>query len=84
LHIYHRYKEEGAGSIAFVLKHTGPPIFMASLTTVIGFTGVLMTTHKGLQSIGILAIIAMSLCFLASISFFPAVLRVLERLKVRI
>ncbi|MBM4388531.1 MAG: MMPL family transporter, partial [Deltaproteobacteria bacterium] len=42
LHIYHRYKEEGAGSIAFVLKHTGPPIFMASLTTVIGFTGVLI------------------------------------------
>ncbi|MEK7791234.1 MAG: MMPL family transporter, partial [Deltaproteobacteria bacterium] len=78
IHIYHRYREAGPGSLRFVLQKTGSAIFLSSTTTMLGFGALLIAFHKGLQSIGLLAVIGMGICFLTSITVLPALLQLLE------
>ncbi|MBI3018715.1 MAG: MMPL family transporter [Deltaproteobacteria bacterium] len=78
VYILHRYKELGAGSLPFVLKSTGGAIFLSSTTTMIGFGSLLFAYHKGLQSIGLVAVIGMGLCLITSVTVLPAFLQVLE------
>jgi len=79
IHIFHRYKSEGRGSITTVLRTTGMAAFMASVTTAVGFGSALMSHHVGLQSMGTLAIIGISCTFIASTLFFACLLSLLER-----
>jgi len=78
IYILQRYKEMGPGSLRFVLKRTGGAIFLTSSTTIIGFGSLLFAYHKGLQSIGLIAVIGMGLCFITSVTVLPAFLQVLE------
>lgn len=78
IHIYHRYREAGPGSLRFVLQKTGDAIFLSSTTTMLGFGALLIAFHKGLQSIGLLAVVGMGICFLTSVTVLPAILQILE------
>jgi len=78
IHIFHRYKSEGCGSVTTVLRTTGMAALMASLTTAVGFGSALMSHHVGLQSMGTLAIIGISCTFVASTLFFACLLSLLE------
>ncbi len=78
VHLYHRYREEGRGSLPRVLRHTGGAMLACLLTTMVGFAGLTMARHPGLNSIGILALVGLSACFLASVIALPALLQVLE------
>lgn len=78
VYILHRYKELGPGSLRFVLKSTGGAIFLSSTTTMIGFGSLFFAYHRGLQSIGLIAVIGMGLCLIASVTVLPAFLQVLE------
>ncbi len=76
VHIYHRFKEEGAGSLYFVLRQTGLAITMTTLTTVVGYSGLIMAHHPGLNSIGKLAVIGLMSTYLAAMIVLPALLQV--------
>ena len=78
VHIASRYREEGKGSLRKVLSSTGQHITVGSFTTMLGFAGLLLTTHPGLQSIGLLAVIGIGLTLLAGLVFSPAILQILE------
>lgn len=78
LHIVHRYREEGPGSLRKVLAYTGGSIFMSALTTLAGFGGLVFSHHKGLQSLGILACTGMLAALLVAFTFVPAILQVIE------
>ncbi len=78
VHIYHRYREEGRGSLALVLGATGTVIAMTTVTTIVGYSGLVVATHPGLNSIGYLAVIGLTATFLAAAFVLPAVLQVLE------
>ncbi|MDA0747942.1 MAG: MMPL family transporter [bacterium] len=78
VHLYHRYQEEGKGSMLLVLKSTGGAMFVSMLTTMVGFFGLMTATHPGLNSIGKLAIIGLMTCFVAAVVLLPALLQVLE------
>ncbi len=77
-HLVHRYREEGRGSLRTVMRSTGEHITMGSLTTVIGFGGLLLSFHPGLRSIGLLATIGIGSTWLAAVLFLPALLQLLE------
>lgn len=77
-HLVHRYREEGRGSLRNVMRSTGEHITMGSLTTVIGFGGLLLSFHPGLRSIGLLATIGIGSTWLAAVLFLPALLQLLE------
>ena len=57
VHIYHRFREEGAGSTAEVMRTTGMAVGASSLTTAAGFVGLLMIEHNGIKTIGALAVL---------------------------
>ncbi len=82
VHIVHRYREMGAGSIIEVLKSSGEHVVMASLTTMIGFGGLLVSLHPGISSIGRLAVIGITATLLAAVVFLPALLQWLEKRRV--
>jgi predicted RND superfamily exporter protein len=79
VHIQHRYKEEGPGSLALVVSTTGSAAFLASATTVIGFGATITAHHLGIRSLGWLTIMGLGCAFVSSTVFFPSVLRVLEQ-----
>jgi predicted RND superfamily exporter protein len=78
VHIYHRYMEQGKGSLYFVLRHTGLAISMTTLTTIVGYSGLILASHPGLNSIGSLAVIGISATFLAAVVALPAFLQSTE------
>ncbi len=78
VHLVHRYREEGLGSIRRVLRSTGEHVTMGSLTTMIGFGGLLLSFHPGLRSIGELAVVGIGTTLLSAVLFLPALLQWLE------
>lgn len=78
VHLVHRYREMGQGSIIDVIHSSGEHVVMASLTTMIGFGGLLVSQHPGISSIGKLAVIGISCTLIAAVVFLPALLQWLE------
>ena len=78
VHLTHRYQEEGRGSIRRVLRSTGEHVTMGALTNLIGFGGLLLSSHPGLRSIGVLAVVGIGATLAATLVFFPALLQVVE------
>ena len=78
VHIFHRYREEGPGSLYHVLRNTGLAILVTNLTTLVGYSGLIVARHPGLNSIGKLAIIGLSATFIAAVVVLPALLQWLE------
>ncbi|WP_022836703.1 efflux RND transporter permease subunit [Salisaeta longa] len=78
VHLVHRYHEEGWGSIRAVIRSTGEHVTMSSLTTMMGFGGLILSFHPGLRSIGLLAVTGIGATLLAAVLFLPALLQWLE------
>lgn len=78
VHLTHRYREEGRGSVRRVLRSTGEHVTMGALTNLVGFGGLLLSSHPGLRSIGVLAVVGIGGTLAATLVFYPALLQVLE------
>ena len=74
VHIYSRYEEQGRRGLALVLSETGGAIGMATLTTMVGFGGLLIADSVGVQSMGQLAILGMALAFVGAVLTLPSLL----------
>lgn len=79
VHIHHRYKEEGPGSLYLVLRRTGPAVAVATITTIVGYTGLMLATHPGLISIGKLAVLGLGATLASALLILPALIQVLEK-----
>lgn len=78
VHLALRYVEEGKNSTWAVMSSTGQHITVGSLTTILGFVGLLFTTHPGLYSIGFMATVGISMTWLTSMTLMPALIQILE------
>jgi predicted RND superfamily exporter protein len=78
VHVVHRYREEGPGSLWTVLRSTGEHVTIGTLTTLIGFGGLLVSFHPGLRTIGLLAVVGLVTTLAAAIVFLPALLQWME------
>lgn len=78
VHLAHRYRDEGENSMWNVLSSTGQHITIGSLTTMLGFSGLLFTNHPGLQSLGEMAVIGIGMTLVAALTFLPALIQLLE------
>ncbi len=74
VHLYHRHLHLGPQNILYNLRTTGVTIVASSLTTVAGFSGLLFVSHKGLQTIGVLATIGVGAGLVAVSLFLPFLL----------
>jgi hypothetical protein len=84
VHIYHRYENEGPGSVKLVIRTTGMAALLASLTTGIGFGASLVSHNVGLQTMGKLAMLGIGSTFIASTIFFPSLLLLIESISATI
>jgi predicted RND superfamily exporter protein len=78
LHITERHYEEG-GKLGRVLREAGGAIFMTTLTTVWGFSGILFANHRGLESMAWTAVVGMTLCLLAAVVILPVILALFRK-----
>ena len=77
-HLVHRYREEGRRALYRVLRSTGEHVTMGALTTMVGFGGLLLSFHPGLNTVGSLAVAGIGTTLLAALIFLPAMIQWLE------
>jgi len=63
-----------AGSLRALLRHTGGDVAVATVTTLLGFVALLLAHHRGLSSIGWLALAGMASVLASTLLFLPLVL----------
>jgi hopanoid biosynthesis associated RND transporter like protein HpnN len=80
VHILHRYRQEGTGDVAVVVRFTGMAVFLSAATTMVGFGSLALAQHQGAAGLGILLLVGVGSCLLAATLFLPAVLQLLRRL----
>jgi hypothetical protein len=83
VNIAQRYTQEGAGSMQQVLSTTGGAVVLCSLTTIIGYSALLLSRNLALVSFGKLANLGEVACLVASLTVLPAAVLWLERRKER-
>lgn len=81
VHLFHRYQEEGPGSLGHIMKTTGFAALIATCSNAAGYGAMLIARHEGLRSVGVLAVLGVVCTFVGTTIFFPALLAVLERRK---
>lgn len=69
IHLFHRLRERKFSQFTEVLHSTGKFITASSITTMLGFTGLMFTGHPGLQSMGFVAVVGISLSLASAVVF---------------
>ena len=81
LHMVHRIREEGVQGMVRIVTETGGAIALTTWTTAIGFFGVMLAPHAGLQSLAKISLTGMILALLSSVVFMPACMIVAAHFK---
>lgn len=71
--LWSRLRQEGNEGIVHVIAHTGSAIALCSLTTLIGYGSLLLSTHRALRSFGAVATLGELTCVLAALCVLPLV-----------
>ncbi len=78
IHVYHRWRESGPGSIPMVLRHTTSSNALASTTNLLGFAALALTHHEGLRSVAWLAMIGVTATYVSTTLWFPMVFATID------
>jgi len=79
VHIIHRYRIEGKGSLPVVLSTTGKAIVLTSLTTMVAFGSLAFSRMVGYQQFGISLFAGIGFLLILSAVFLPAVIKLFEK-----
>ena len=75
IHIFHRFEREGArADITKIMQNTGRAAILTTLTTLIGFGGMITASMGGLRAMALLAIIGFLSCLLMTWVLLPVLL----------
>jgi predicted RND superfamily exporter protein len=80
VHLFHRYQEDGPGSMSRIMRHTGLTAVVATCSNAAGYASMLIARHAGLRSVGLLAVVGVLCTFLGTTILFPALIELRERL----
>ena len=79
IHIVHRFLGHGPkGDLGYIMLTTGRAALLTTVTTLIGFGGMIAASIGGLQGLALLAIIGFSLCLAMTWYLLPAILTLLS------
>ena len=76
VHVLHDHAEGRRGRYELGAA-TGRGIFVAALTTVLGFGTLILARHRGMASLGLTLTLGVAACMIAALVVLPALLRVL-------
>ena len=77
VHLMHRFRE--SGSMVESLTHTGTAVALSSLTTMVGFGALALSSHRGLASMGLMMLMGVGACLLMALTVLPAALAMASR-----
>jgi predicted RND superfamily exporter protein len=74
VNIFQRYREDGMHSVLDTVRHTGAAVALCSLTTVIGYSSLILAGNQAFVSFGALAVLGEICCVTVAVIFLPACL----------
>ncbi|HVP80751.1 MAG TPA: MMPL family transporter [Thermodesulfobacteriota bacterium] len=77
--IVQRWRQREAGVV--LPSSTGQGVILAGLTTTVGFGSLILSSHRGLYSLGLLTMIGSLVILVAAVLLLPALLQLLTRRK---
>ena len=77
--IWARLRLEGPARIRVVIAETGSAVALCSLTTIIGYSSLLLSRNLALRSFGLLADLGEIACLLAALVALPSLVRLFSR-----
>ncbi|EKR63092.1 export membrane protein [Leptospira weilii str. 2006001853] len=77
IYIYYRFREDH--DVIRAMSMVGPAIIASTLTTLVGWSSLLIADQKGLKSIGIVASIGIASSLLIALTLVPAILEIVYR-----
>ena len=80
VHVFHRYREDGMGSMPRIMRHTGVTAVVATCSNAAGYASMLIARHAGLRSVGLLAVVGVACTFLGTTILFPSLIELRERI----
>jgi predicted RND superfamily exporter protein len=86
VHLMHRCRDSahahgGVARIEDLLHGTGAAVFVAALTTVFGFAGLMLADYGGMVSLGMIMSLGIGACLLGALWVLPAILLLLGRAR---
>ncbi|MFN0068238.1 MAG: MMPL family transporter, partial [Limisphaerales bacterium] len=81
IHVLTRFAEER--NPAIIARSTGKAVLVSGLTTVAGFSSLMLARHQGIVSLGFVMSLGVTGCILGSLTVLPAVLVLLQRRRDR-
>ena len=79
INLVHRWKLEGPGRVASIVRETGGAVVLCSLTTRLGYLALLQSVNPAVRSFGAAAVVGELSCLLAVVVVLPSALILLER-----
>jgi len=79
VHIIHRWRREGRGSVKTVFASTGKAILLTSLTTMLAFGSLMFSLWRGYGSLGTALLIGVGACFITTVFILPGIIGWIER-----
>ncbi|HOX58755.1 MAG TPA: MMPL family transporter [Candidatus Paceibacterota bacterium] len=79
IHILNRFAEEQTPSI--LARSTGKAVLVSGLTSMAGFGSLMLARHQGIYSLGCVMTTGLATCMIAGLTFLPALLNLLRRLR---
>jgi predicted exporter len=74
-----RYAEDGRGDVRGAIAATGGAVALCSLTTILGYSSLLLAKNRALYLFGLMAVMGEVACLVAAVLVLPAVLFLLAR-----
>jgi predicted RND superfamily exporter protein len=82
VHVLHDFLSQHRDGRRYYLGHTtGQGIFVAALTTILGFGTLMISQHRGLVSLGVVLTLGVTCCMVTALVVLPALLTVLGSLR---
>lgn len=79
VHLYYRFQRRRDEFLRSPLGVTGLAILASSLTNIAGFTGLLVVSHRGLKSLGQLAVLTIGFTMISVLGLLPGALVAIAR-----
>ncbi len=77
--IWARMRADGVARVRTVIAETGSAVALCSLTTIIGYSSLLLSRNRALRSFGLLADLGEITCLMAALVALPALVRVFSK-----
>jgi predicted RND superfamily exporter protein len=84
VNVMNRYVSDGRADVGAAIRSTGGAVGLCSLTTVIGYSSLLMANNRALYLFGVIAVLGEITCLAAAVVALPSALTLLHRRRRRV